>query len=364
MKYKTTLICLVLISIGCSSMQNLDIQPVDRDGLAKFEPPAGKVLLFAGQDNKAVGGNDRFRDGYIDHIGVPAGITHYVGMGADTNNKLKTLLDDSRIDGLNTESQWGAGAMCLRYYLESPELKDCIIHLSIWMADNNEEKVADGRYDHLIDELIAFLKEFKDRPFLIRIGYEFEGSWNNYDPENFKAAFRRIVDKLREANVTNFASVMASVSFDTPYETWQLYYPGDDYVDWVGYSYWGGSSSSGDSLRFARDKGKPVFIAESTPRGHFLDKEDGRQLWDSWYKVYFQHMKENQDIVKAVSYINCNWESQPMWTGGEWGDTRIQTDEYIKEQWVLKMKDSTFINAKDSPFDLIGFEPTDCRSDD
>ena len=150
---------------------------------------------------------------------------------------------------------------------------------------------------------------------------------------------------------------MSSSSFNTPYKSWQRYYPGDEYVDWVGYSYWEGISNDGDSLRFARDKKKPVFIAESTPRGHFLDKEDGQQLWSSWYEPFFRHIKDNIDVVRAISYINCNWEAQPMWKGGEWGNTRIELNKNIKKKWLQKMQQPRFVNANDKPFEFIGFSP-------
>ena len=44
----------------------------------RFAPPAGEVLIFAGQDNISVGGTEKYRDGYVNNVGVPAGITHYV----------------------------------------------------------------------------------------------------------------------------------------------------------------------------------------------------------------------------------------------------------------------------------------------
>ncbi len=328
-------LCMIFIS-GATSCATLQRPP------AKYEPPAGRVLVFIGQDNASVGGNDRFHDGYVDHIQVPAGITHYVGMGVNRSNPFTTVFEENHVDGLYTESEWGAGPMCMKYYMDSPVLKHCIMHLSISMAGKNEGKVADGTHDVLIDELIRFLKEYKDVPFLLRIGYEFEGPWNHYDPEDFKRAFRRLVDRLRQADVTNFATVMASASFDTPYETWQLYYPGDEYVDWVGYSYWGGRSTDGPSLRFARDRRKPVFIAESTPRGHFLDQEDGRQVWEAWFEPFFEHISENSDVIRAISYINCNWDAQPMWKGQGWGNTCIQSNDFIKAKWLEKMKSSVF----------------------
>jgi hypothetical protein len=332
------------------------IEPTEaivRNGLAKYEPPDGKVIVFIGQDNASVGGNDGFHDGYVENVGVPGGITHYVYMVEGWTNAFGYTFDVGHIDGLYTETTWGAGPMCMACYLDSPILDDSVMHLSISMEGNSEDRVADGSYDHLIDELIRFLNDHADTPFLIRIGYEFEGPWNGYDPENFQLAFRRIVDRLREAGVMNFATVMGSASFDTPYATWEQYYPGDEYVDWVAYSYWGGNSTTGGSLQFARDHNKPVFIAESTPRAHYLDREDGREVWETWFETYFQHIEDNIDVVKAISYINCDWDAQPMWDG--WGDTRIEVNDYVRMRWLETMQTPQFVNAQDGPFALIGF---------
>ena len=58
----------------------------------KFAPPAGQVLVFAGQDNISVGGTQKYSDGYVDSIGVPGGITHYVYSVSYTHLTLPTIL--------------------------------------------------------------------------------------------------------------------------------------------------------------------------------------------------------------------------------------------------------------------------------
>jgi hypothetical protein len=312
-------------------------------GLAKYEPPDGTVLVFVGQDNESVGGNDRFDDGYADNVGIPAGITHYVGF---------SILKD-HVMGLNAEETWGAGPMCLKYYLDSPTFDASIVHLSVSMV-SAEAKVADGSLDHQIDELVQFLQEHDDTPFLLRIGYEFDGHWNHYEPEPFKQAWHRIVDRLRAGGVDNFATVMSGTTCNTTTGTWKAFWPGDEYVDWCGYSYWAGDPYGCGSIEFAQEHGKPIFIAESTPRGRFLDKLDGERVWTGWYETYFKHIEENVDVVKAISYINCNWDAQPMWSG--WGNSRIEVNDYVKEKWLAKMAEPMYLNAEDDVYPLIGFD--------
>jgi hypothetical protein len=322
---------------------------------AKFEPPPGKVIVFAGQDNASVGGNGSHTDGYADNIAVPGGITHYVYMAPGWKNAFGHSFPEDKVAGLNHEFNWGAGPMSMKAYLGSATLRDCLLHLSISMEGNSEAKVADGSCDHMIDELAEFLKTHRDRAFLLRPGYEFDGSWNAYDPANFKLAFRRIVDRLRSAKATNFATVMAS-SGSEPEGRWEEYWPGDEYVDWIGYSYWGQQEAEGaQALAFARRKGRPVFIAEATPRGIFLDRTDGPEAWDKWFKGFFAHIDANIDVIRAISYINCHWDAQEMWT--DWGNSRLEVNGFGKKKWLEEMAKARFVEAEDRPLKLIGFEP-------
>ena len=323
----------------------------------RFAPPPGKILVFAGQDNQSVGGTAKYRDGYVDNIGVPAGITHYVYFTEGWTNKFNRKFAKGKVDGLNEETEWAAGPMNQKAYLDSPVLERCVMHLSISMEGNSEDKVADGSYDHLIDELVDFVRDHSDHPFLIRIGYEFDGSWNAYDPVNFKAAFRRIVEALQDAKLTNYAIVYASSSGAKP-QQFIDYDPGTEYYDWVGYSWWGGDHDGKAALDFARKVNKPVFIAEATPRGIFFEKEDPQGIWASWFTKFFLHIEDNKDVVRAISYINADWEAQDMWAGDGWGQTRLETAPLLKSKWLEKMAESQFVNASDKPFSLIGF-PTE-----
>jgi hypothetical protein len=342
---KVALACIAVGMTTLSSAQTATERP-----LAKFEPPANKVLLFVGQDNETVGGNPPYNDGYVDKVGVPAGITHYVYMTEGWKNGFNKTFDVGHIDGLLTETEWAAGPMCMVCYLKSPKLKDTLIHLSISMEGNSEDSVADGTYDHLIKELSTFLNDYKDRKFLIRIGYEFDGSWNNYDAPNFKKAFIRIVDKLRADKRTNFATVMGASSAYTSDAVWDKYYPGDDYVDWMGYSYFGGNvSKKAPTLEYARAHKKPIFIAEASPRGKFLSKAVNADLaddiWYAWFDPFFQQIEANTDVIKAISYINTNWDAQTMWKGGGWGDARLQSNPFILKLWKEEMAKPLYISS-------------------
>jgi len=353
---KFLILCCCAFVAAAASVSGNETARAGQSKLAKFEPPEGKVLVFVGQDNESVGGTDKWSDGYVDHFGVPAGITHYVYFTEGKENPFGGKFDIGSVDGLNSETRWAAGPMCLRCYLESEQLENTVIHLSISMEHDDESSVAAGDYDHNIEELVAFIREFDHLPFLIRIGYEFDGAWNSYEPEAFKIAWWRIVDSLRAEGLDNFATVLATYRLDIPDELWEDYWPGDDYVDWLGYSYWDGGTYSDNALDFARAKGMPIFIAESTPRGHQLD-QSSQQIWEEWFRRYFRHIEENKDVIKGISYINADWDAQPMWKGRGWGNTRIQDNEYLASRWSETMARDLYVHDVAGTYDLIRFNP-------
>lgn len=74
---------------------------------------------------------------------------------------------------------------------------------------------------------------------LLRFGFEFNGDWFSWsgDPPAFVAAWRRAYDIFRQVRAENVEWVWAPnvVSIpETPENDMHGYYPGDDYVDWIG----------------------------------------------------------------------------------------------------------------------------------
>jgi Glycosyl hydrolase family 26 len=314
---------------------------------AKFEPPAGKTLFIAGQEAKSIGGLDNYTNGYTDTVGVvPGGATAYVITKPGRNIWGWNTVG---LDGLESTANWGSNDCNAQSIMSDPTYSNSVLHLSIDMVDD-EANIANGTRDGLIDHLAQWVKN-QDRPVFLRIGYEFDGSWNHYDPTNYINAFRRIVDRFRAAGVDNFATVWASFgSIGTGIENW---YPGDSYVDWYGISDFG-YFQGGDMLVWARQHNKPLMIAESAPKDWRLDTDDGATVWNEWFVPYFNFIHNNSDIIKAVCYINSDWWTQPMWNPF-WGDSRIQTNNYVKAQWLNEIQSSLWLNSSSTLFSTLGY---------
>eukprot|EP00981_Chlorochromonas_danica_P002331 scaffold453_cov187-Ochromonas_danica.AAC.1 len=90
-------------------------------------------------------------------------------------------------------------------------------------------------------------------------------------------------------------------------------------------------------------------IAESTPFGGIVEdktvhgnpdvvNEAGFKgsTWSIWFLPVFHFIATNN--VRIWCYINSNWDAFPMWAekhekGVEWGDSRLEAFDEIKERW-------------------------------
>lgn len=197
-----------------------------------------------------------------------------------------------------------------------------------------EQHVAAGEYDALIDTLVQVLASY-DRPVFLRIGYEFNGSWNGYQPNTYKQAFRRIYERLAAARVRNVATVWC-YGPDSEQDAYTAFYPGDDVVDWWGIDLFKPASftyaSTGQFLADARTHRKPVMIGESTPK--FVGVSKGEASWNEWFRPYFDLIAVNPH-VKAFCYINWNWARFEYWK--DWGDARIGQNNYVRDAYRREM---------------------------
>jgi hypothetical protein len=189
-----------------------------------------------------------------------------------------------------------------------------------------------GRYDDNILKLAQWMKKV-GCPIYFRIGYEFDLPENGYAPSKYKKVYRYIVDRLRAQGVSNVAYVWHSASKIDLKGNVMDWYPGDDYVDWFGVSIFDPMQIAVAKKFFtiARKHRKSLMIAESAPAG--LSYTNAKK---EWFKHYFDFIKN--DDVKVVCYINCDWDSYPLFQPMHWRDSRIEKDPEIKKMWIKEMR--------------------------
>ena len=363
------LVVLAMCLLACQAPPPGEAPPVEQVTASppviegKFTPPDGQTLLILGQDLGAIAD-------YKAALGLkPGGVTTYTNISET---------EPSLLNGLESPADWGAGDVNAAQNLEADP--QAVLAIGLYIVDNSGTNLAhiiDGTHNAAIDRLGTFIQRAA-RPVFLRIGYEFDGPWNHYEPEPFIAAWKHITDRLRAQGVNNFATVWQSATYkygtynDLPIEAW---YPGDDYVDWMGTSHFiFDETVQNRFLDFARAHNKPVMIAESTPQGYDLDERtysapnDGQniapktadEIWHEWFGPFFAFIHKNADVIRAVAYINVDWHSQAMWGpdggNGYWGDSRVQVNDTIRERWLAEIGTPFWLHGTPGLFETLGLE--------
>jgi hypothetical protein len=354
--------------IACAGSPKANVQLAEsapaRMKQKPIRPPKGQVLFIAGQGAAQLGGRpaEGLGDGYLDHIPTrPAGFTLYTSLAAMPD-----------FAGLN--------AVC-----EMPALEDSVLHLSVgWVSDSdlstkvNNRAITLGAFDDNVDQLAQWCARQR-RPILMRIGYEYDRAFPipgfHYDPEYFPQGFRRIVDRLRAGGADNVSTVMGSANppGDLPWlpaAPFARFYPGDDYVDWLGCSMWIPTDVDKTILSEARTRGKPVLLAETTPvkynigsgthypfYGGMPQKVTAEQIWDRWHQPMIDFIRANSDVIAGWHYIADDWSSDPMFKSGPPFvncDARPWASGEFLEIWKRGMKDAMFLQASPEVFGRLG----------
>ncbi|HPG42126.1 MAG TPA: hypothetical protein PLP19_07950 [bacterium] len=322
----------------------------------KYEPPDGDCLFILGQSNTI------FMDAYMNKVRktpTPAGFAFYTSL---SNNAVQQDMP--------------------RYKTYLDKYPNTVLQLAIWTGERQWgdpgyylDDIVDGKYDQNIIALASACKTF-DRPIFIRLGYEFDGSHNAYPPDKYIAAWRYFVDKMRGQGVTNVAYVWHSWGVGAYYGhddfpdyypelpagtavTQELWYPGDDYVDWVGMSIFGigwGNLATNSVVQwlitFAETHNKPVMLAETAA----IRTADGADpAWvipnTKWLEQVFGLCRDNP-AVKAFTYINVDWMADNP--SSSWGDTQIQSSTpTVITYWLDHIK--SFQHADSTLYGKIGY---------
>jgi hypothetical protein len=295
---------------------------------SKFVPPEGKVLLIVGQDTQNI-------SAYLDAIKiVPAGLSAY------TSAEFSEGLDRADDNGGGVQH---AEALVKQY-------PNTVVLLAIYMVDM-EEKIYSGDLDQSLDRIGNWIKSAK-RPVYVRIGYEFDFPGNHYDPEKYVRAYRTIVDHFRSMGVDNAAYVWHSYAntVNRPHMDW---FPGDDYVDWFAISYFDQPHTFMDQfVQLAKNHKKPLMIAEASP--WFLSTSKSDEAWTKWFVPFFAFIREND--IKAISYINCDWDKLPLFVSEGWGDSRVQSNDLIEKKWGEEISKDRYLKSSMNLFRQLGFQ--------
>jgi hypothetical protein len=204
--------------------------------------------------------------------------------------------------------------------------------------------LASGALDSHLRDLGKCLAPLK-HPVLLRPGFEFNGDWNGYEPQSFVKAFRRFVDVVNDTGA-RVSWVWHGVTHTPGLPEWMRWYPGDNYVDWLGLSCFRkghlGDVKGGAWVRDAQRLGKPLMICEAGPM--MLDiGADPDTAWAEWYQHYFDFISR-YDACQAFVYINQEFTKFPIWK--EFGDTRLHRSPATLQRFVERLRHPKIVHAE------------------
>ena len=156
-------------------------------------------------------------------------------------------------------------------------------------------------------------------------------------PETFKKAWRHVVDRVRARGATNVLWVFQPNNYSDPpgYISWNqpaAYYPGPNYVDWLGLSVYGKQTNNQEDDQWcgfasllewpyaemcALDPKKPIMLAEwGVAESHRPNEDKG-----AWIAEAFASMSRNHPRLKAAIFWHERWQN----TDGSYSNLRVNS---------------------------------------
>jgi hypothetical protein len=219
--------------------------------------------------------------------------------------------------------------------------------------------ILEGQWDAYIDRWAEAARQF-GHPVLVSFANEMNGTWFPWSgwfnggqtpvagaspkgpfegPEIFKKAYRYVVDRVRAKGASNILWVFHVANYSIPQEPWNAmgqYYPGPDYVDWLGASVYGEQFSDDPWSSFAvtwdwpyrelcaLDPSKPIMLAE-------------------WGVGEFPRKGKKADFVRdALNVISGNYP-------------RVKAAVFWHERWQNAEGEYSNLHAHSSPESLAAF---------
>lgn len=251
--------------------------------LAKFEPKSGAYLgMFGIFDYPAV--EKTF--GRYHPIGL-----HYSGWRKDENDTRNYFPTRT----INSVKAAGAGGA-----------------LQIgWEPQYGLDSVKDDEY------VRSFARQAKESgiPIFLRYASEMNGAWVPWydEPQKYVEKFR-LLSRIMKEDAPNVAMVWSPNFW--PQDNIDAYYPGDEYVDWVGFSlystpyYDGKEDFSKNQIDYfiplyEKYKHKPIMIAEGAISHYNTKQNTSHAKWaEGQIAIMYGYLPKMFPQVKAITYFN------------------------------------------------------------
>lgn len=185
--------------------------------------------------------------------------------------------------------------------------------------------VARGDYDFYVDAWARDAAAF-GKPVFLRFAHEMNDPYRypwgpqNNTKEEYIAAWRHVVDRFRRTGATNVIWVWSP---HVAYQYWELYYPGDAYVDWVATGvlnfgpiaqwsqWWSFDEIFGKHYPQLAAFGKPIMVAELGSLAVGGDRP-------AWYRDALAGLPARYPAVRAALLFHTQSDQTVTYQAVDW----------------------------------------------
>lgn len=238
----------------------------------------------------------------------------------------------------------------------------CAVEFALNCPNQGDDIRRINKMGSYLREISDLFNEYSDVPVYLRFAAEFDVWENKADPHEFKEAFRYVSDYFKDRH-DNVAVVWSPSHASGWYIDRNDYYPGDEYVDWVGVSLYADKYYKGDKYaeeinEIAFESGinsnpviavrdivetygdrKPIMISECGV-GHKVSKtgEDTRDFAIHRLNEYLSYLPMVYPQIKLIAYFD--W-----YVGGgvDKSDYRLSENAELQKRYLKLVKGERFI---------------------
>ena len=325
---------------------------------AKFEPPVGRVVHALGQWQVY---NAKY-SAILPASNQPLAELSFIPI-ADTLRPWQPEIIGAHISAIGAAGRIPSIDISLRGNQPTPaEL--ALLADKLYGVD---DEIAHGtKHDARLMDLVNIVRLYR-RPVMVRIGGEFNGSWNGYHPYDYPKAFRKIVNMFRASGADNAAFIWcyepaAPNDFDEKNAQGEYkWFPGADVIDWfsidlfaaadvsgsvIGHG--GGATSYARTIRFldmAVANQRPVVIAESSPSHYnFAVPAEATNAWAEWFTPYFA-LIESRPEIKWFHYINYDWLQASYYASTGWKNNDLTVSAMLSQLYAAEIARPKYLHA-------------------
>ncbi len=286
--------------------------------------------------------------------------------GAASDGGIRNVLDDESAILLyheygSTNFDW------FHFIMKQAQQKNIRVVFALNLKNEGNDILRIPSTGDYLNTLISQFKQYPDVPVFIRFAAEMNIWTIPCQPQEFIESFRFVSDKIHR-ELPN-AAVVWSVNQAS---TWNVnmhdFYPGDEYVDWVGVSSyfaryflgrndWTPEESFNDNVFFAGDSAdavlaleeivlaygdrKPIMLSESGVAHYInsLHKDETEWAIDHLHQMY-EYLPKVYPQIKAIMYFD-----KTMY--GEVNDYALSDNSVLANEYLMEISHPYFIHGSD-----------------